>query len=251
MAPVVPGHHRFADAGRLGSAVPARPPSRSAGGRGVLAGVSRDAQGVCPARGRAGPVAVAVRRDDVDSDRAARWHAAGRGSASVRIAPARRVDPLAAGLAVRDVRAEAIAASRGATDFGEYFVYFSFFLVVSALLLAALFFKLGMEQRAREVGLLRAVGFARRRGPPPVPGGGIPAGSRWQRARRRRRDWVCVAADGSPFVRGGSMPSARPRCRFTVAPASLASVQSAGLSRRWRASGGRFAVSTRISERAC
>src|SRR5262249_52340867 len=47
----------------------------------------------------------------------------------------------------------------GSTDFGEYFVYFSFFLVVSALVLAALFFRLGVEQRAREVGLLRAVGF--------------------------------------------------------------------------------------------
>ncbi len=69
------------------------------------------------------------------------------------------LDPLATGLAVREVRAEALAASRGATDFGEYFVYFSFFLVVSALLLAALFFKLGVEQRGREVGLLRAVGY--------------------------------------------------------------------------------------------
>ena len=69
------------------------------------------------------------------------------------------IDPLATGLAIRDVRANAFAASRGATDFGEYFVYFSFFLVVSALVLAALFFKLGIEQRAREVGLLRAVGF--------------------------------------------------------------------------------------------
>jgi hypothetical protein len=70
-----------------------------------------------------------------------------------------RIDPLAGGLAVRDVRSEGLAASRGATDFGEYFVYFSFFLVVSALLLVALFFKLGVEQRASEVGLLRAVGF--------------------------------------------------------------------------------------------
>ena len=69
------------------------------------------------------------------------------------------VDPLRMGLAVRDVRTEGLAASRGATDFGAYFVYFSVFLVVSALLLAALFFKLGIEQRAREVGLLRAVGF--------------------------------------------------------------------------------------------
>ena len=70
------------------------------------------------------------------------------------------IDPLAGGgLSVRDVRAEGLSASRGATDFGEYFIYFSFFLVVSALLLVALFFKLGVEQRAREVGLLRAVGF--------------------------------------------------------------------------------------------
>jgi ABC-type lipoprotein release transport system permease subunit len=70
-----------------------------------------------------------------------------------------QLDPLAAGLAVQDVREESLGASRGATDFGQYFVYFSFFLVVSALLLAALFFKLGVEQRAREIGLLRAVGF--------------------------------------------------------------------------------------------
>jgi len=70
------------------------------------------------------------------------------------------IDPLALGLAVRDVRTEGLAASRGATDFGEYFTYFSFFLVASALLLAALFFKLSVEQRAREVGLLRAVGFS-------------------------------------------------------------------------------------------
>ena len=52
-----------------------------------------------------------------------------------------------------------MAASRGSTDFGEYFTYFSFFLVLSALLLAGLFFRLGVEQRAREVGLLRAVGY--------------------------------------------------------------------------------------------
>jgi ABC-type lipoprotein release transport system permease subunit len=70
-----------------------------------------------------------------------------------------KIDPLATSIAVKDVRTESLQASRGATDFGEYFVYFSFFLVVSALMLAALFFKLSIEQRAREVGLLRAVGF--------------------------------------------------------------------------------------------
>ena len=69
------------------------------------------------------------------------------------------IDPLTMGLAVRDVRVESLEASVGATDFGAYFLYFSVFLVVSALLLAALFFKLSVEQRAREVGLLGAVGF--------------------------------------------------------------------------------------------
>ena len=71
-----------------------------------------------------------------------------------------KLDPIALGIAVRDVRAEALGASKGATNFGEYFTYFSFFLVVSALVLTALFFKLGVEQRVREVGLLRAVGFS-------------------------------------------------------------------------------------------
>jgi putative ABC transport system permease protein len=69
------------------------------------------------------------------------------------------IDPVRAGIAVASARAEGLRASRGATDFGEYFLYFSFFIVASALLLASLFFKLGVEQRAREIGLLRASGF--------------------------------------------------------------------------------------------
>lgn len=70
-----------------------------------------------------------------------------------------RLSPAARGLAVDDVRGRALDAARGATDFGEYFVYFSFFLVVAALLLAGLFFRFGLEQRLAELGLLRAVGF--------------------------------------------------------------------------------------------
>jgi hypothetical protein len=72
------------------------------------------------------------------------------------------LDPLASGFSVIDIRAEGLAASRGATDFGAYFTYFSFFLVLSALLLATLFFRLSVEQRARDVGLLRAVGYSTR-----------------------------------------------------------------------------------------
>ncbi len=66
----------------------------------------------------------------------------------------------AAGFLVTPVRASSIAASRGSTDFGEYFVYFSFFLIAAAVLLAALFFRLGVEQRVREIGTLAAVGFS-------------------------------------------------------------------------------------------
>ena len=73
------------------------------------------------------------------------------------------LDPAQNGFAILPVRAQGLEASRGATDFGEYFLYFSFFLVVSALLLAALFFKLGIEQRLREIGLLQAVGFPPRK----------------------------------------------------------------------------------------
>jgi len=69
------------------------------------------------------------------------------------------LDPAAMGFAVLPVRAQGLEASRGATDFGEYFLYFSFFLVISALMLSALFFRLGIEQRLREIGLLQAVGF--------------------------------------------------------------------------------------------
>jgi putative ABC transport system permease protein len=72
------------------------------------------------------------------------------------------LSPWTLGVSVRDVRTEALASARGATDFGQYFVYFSFFLVVSAVVLAALFFRLGVEQRAQEVGLLRALGGSAR-----------------------------------------------------------------------------------------
>jgi putative ABC transport system permease protein len=72
----------------------------------------------------------------------------------------RTLDPAELGFSAQPVKEQSLQASRGATDFGEYFTYFSFFLVVSALLLTTLFFRLGVEQRLREIGLLRAIGFS-------------------------------------------------------------------------------------------
>jgi putative ABC transport system permease protein len=68
------------------------------------------------------------------------------------------INPEEAGLALADPLNTGIAASAGATDFGEYFTYFSFFIVMAALLLAGLFFRFSVEQRSREIGALQALG---------------------------------------------------------------------------------------------
>jgi ABC-type antimicrobial peptide transport system permease subunit len=73
-----------------------------------------------------------------------------------------RLAPESQGLTITSVRALALGASSGATDFGEYFTYFSFFIVVSALLLVVLFFRLGIEQRLKQIGILRATGYTQR-----------------------------------------------------------------------------------------
>lgn len=70
------------------------------------------------------------------------------------------IDPAKLGMMLVDIRSATASASKGSTDFGEYFLYFSFFLVGSALLLLVLFFQFGIEQRTSEIGMLRAVGFS-------------------------------------------------------------------------------------------
>ena len=67
------------------------------------------------------------------------------------------------GLVPLAVRQQGLEASRGATDFGVYFLYFSYFLLVSAFVLLALLYRLGVERRLREIGLLLACGWSPRR----------------------------------------------------------------------------------------
>ena len=78
---------------------------------------------------------------------------------AVTAAIRRSLGPELGGFSAIPVRELAAEASHGATDFGAYFSYFSFFLVVSALLLVVLFFRLGIEQRSREIGLYRSLGY--------------------------------------------------------------------------------------------
>ena len=70
-----------------------------------------------------------------------------------------RLSPTATGFSLRPVRQEALLASTGATDFSGLFIGFSLFLIAAAALLVVLLCKFGLEQRAREAGLLLATGY--------------------------------------------------------------------------------------------
>jgi putative ABC transport system permease protein len=73
-----------------------------------------------------------------------------------------RLDPAAVGLRFEPVREQALAAAAESQDFGGLFLGFSIFLVAAALLLMALLFQFGVEQRGSEVGTMLAVGYTPR-----------------------------------------------------------------------------------------
>ena len=70
-----------------------------------------------------------------------------------------RLGPESAGLAVQDVAALAGAASGQGLDFGGLFLGLSFFLIAAAVLLTALLFVFGVEQRSAQAGTLGALGW--------------------------------------------------------------------------------------------
>jgi ABC-type antimicrobial peptide transport system permease subunit len=80
-------------------------------------------------------------------------------AAEVERALLSNLNPASVGLAFLPVREQALAASGQAQDFGGLFLSFSFFLIAAALILLALLFQFGMEKRAKEIGILLAVGW--------------------------------------------------------------------------------------------
>jgi len=82
----------------------------------------------------------------------------GRGEAFASAA-LEHLEPRAVGLSFEDLSARAVAGSAVANDFGMLFLSLSGFLLISAILLTVLLFILNVEQRAREIGTLLAVGF--------------------------------------------------------------------------------------------
>jgi len=94
---------------------------------------------------------------------ALRYPIEGQPSAGVRACIQQAISPASTGLFFVPVREQALAASSQSMDFGQLFLGFSFFLIVAALLLMALLFAFGVEQRSEEVGTLLALGFPPRR----------------------------------------------------------------------------------------
>ena len=84
------------------------------------------------------------------------------------------------GLAFQPVKWQGLKAASGTTPFDVLFIALSSFLIAAALMLVSLLFRLGVDQRADQLGLLLAVG---------VP--------RTQTARLLRREGTLVAAVGS------------------------------------------------------
>ncbi|WP_437194286.1 FtsX-like permease family protein [Planctomicrobium sp. SH527] len=74
----------------------------------------------------------------------------------------KQIDPQQLGFAVQPVKYQGLMAANGTTDFTGLFIGFSFFLIVSAAILTGLLFRLGIERRLSEVGLLQAIGLSPR-----------------------------------------------------------------------------------------
>src|SRR5262249_23533033 len=74
----------------------------------------------------------------------------------------KHLDPEQGGLVFDAVRQRGLDESLGATDFGGLFLGFSCFLIAAALLLVGLLFRLNLDRRASEIGLLLATGYSRR-----------------------------------------------------------------------------------------
>jgi putative ABC transport system permease protein len=128
-----------------------------------------------------------------------------------------RLEPAVFGLALRPVRAEGLRAAAEGTDFGSLFVAFSSFLIASSALLTGLLFRLGLERRAREAGLLLALGY-----PPAtvrrrflgeglaLSGAGALLGA------------ACAGAYAAPLLARLQRQAGAPRLTFAASPETLA-----------------------------
>ncbi len=76
-----------------------------------------------------------------------------------KLLTALRADKAELGFTLLPVKQQGLDASNGSTPFDVLFLFLSFFIIASALMLVAVLFKLGVQQRVTEVGTLLAMGW--------------------------------------------------------------------------------------------
>lgn len=72
---------------------------------------------------------------------------------------AENIAPSDLGMAVEPIREMGVSAAKNGTDFSGLFIGLSFFLLIAAIVLTSLLFRLNLETRSAQVGLLDALGF--------------------------------------------------------------------------------------------
>jgi ABC-type lipoprotein release transport system permease subunit len=72
---------------------------------------------------------------------------------------AKEITPSDLGMAIEPIREQGIHAAENGTDFSGLFIGLSFFILVASIILTALLFRLNIENRSAQVGLLAALGF--------------------------------------------------------------------------------------------
>ena len=83
-------------------------------------------------------------------------------AAAEKLARSVALEPMRLGMAFEPVKRQGLAASVGATPFEGLFLGFSSFLIAAAVLLVALLFRLGVDQRRTQIGILLALGWSPR-----------------------------------------------------------------------------------------
>ena len=71
----------------------------------------------------------------------------------------KKIQPEQVGFQFLALQSDGLQAAGGATDFGTLFSSLSAFIIVAVALLVGMLFRIGVEQRSREIGILQAVGY--------------------------------------------------------------------------------------------
>ena len=90
---------------------------------------------------------------------AVRYSANNFSEAELKKVFAENITPADLGMSVEPIRENGVQAAKNGTDFSSLFIGLSFFLLLAGIVLTSLLFRLNLETRSTQVGLLDALGF--------------------------------------------------------------------------------------------